>query len=141
MYETNTIFDLEEVEKRCTKCGEAYGVIEFPADIFRVVYIHYATQKGYFYKLKCEDNSPEILGKLEHEDIVELHEQFMTYRIGETFAVTFNLGNEVMAELKYLDENGDEIEEKKKYKCNTRLFGKLGDKPFIRLCLCCFEFF
>uniref|UniRef100_A0AC35G222 3'-5' exonuclease domain-containing protein n=1 Tax=Panagrolaimus sp. PS1159 TaxID=55785 RepID=A0AC35G222_9BILA len=139
MYETNTIFDLSNVEKRCTKCGEEDYAIDFPADVFRVVYFHYAKQKDFFYKLKC--NSPEILGKLEREKVVEIRDQIMTYRINNFCAASFNLGDEIMGHLKYQDENGDEIQEKKNYKCNTRLFEKLGDKPFIRLCLDCFEFF
>uniref|UniRef100_A0AC35FSE8 Uncharacterized protein n=1 Tax=Panagrolaimus sp. PS1159 TaxID=55785 RepID=A0AC35FSE8_9BILA len=91
MYDTNTIFDLTEVGKQCTKCGESAYVFDFPADIFQVIFIHYAKLKQFFHKLRCEDNSSKLLENLVHKKVVEIQGQKMVYHITDLCDVCFNL--------------------------------------------------
>uniref|UniRef100_A0AC34FWH1 Uncharacterized protein n=1 Tax=Panagrolaimus sp. ES5 TaxID=591445 RepID=A0AC34FWH1_9BILA len=136
MYDTNTIVNTAECFNRCTKCGQSQAAVDFPADVFRVIYLHYSKNKGFFSKLKCDDNSDEILKQLVNDKTVELRDKKMTYHINNICSVTFDLGDKIICERQY--EN--QIEEKK-YKCNTQIFKDLGDKSLLRFCVQCIEFF
>uniref|UniRef100_A0AC34G171 3'-5' exonuclease domain-containing protein n=1 Tax=Panagrolaimus sp. ES5 TaxID=591445 RepID=A0AC34G171_9BILA len=125
MYDTNTIVNTTEFFNRCTKCGQSQAAVDFPADIFRVIYLHYAKNKGFFCKLKCDDNSDEVLKQLINEKTVKLHDKKMTFHINNICSVTFDLGDKLICERQY--EN--QIDEKK-YKCNTKIFENLGDNLF-----------
>uniref|UniRef100_A0A914Y5Q9 Uncharacterized protein n=1 Tax=Panagrolaimus superbus TaxID=310955 RepID=A0A914Y5Q9_9BILA len=91
MYDTNTIFDTSDVLKRCVKCGESESAVDFPADIFRFIYIKFAKNKEFFDKLKFEDNSSDILARLVKEKAVEFRENKITYVINDVCSVTFDV--------------------------------------------------
>uniref|UniRef100_A0A914YF42 Uncharacterized protein n=1 Tax=Panagrolaimus superbus TaxID=310955 RepID=A0A914YF42_9BILA len=95
MYDTNTIFDTSDVLNRCVKCGESESAVDFPADIFRVIYIKFAKNKEFFDKLKCEDNSKDILERLANEKAVEFCENKITYVISDVCSVTFDFDRNI----------------------------------------------